>query len=131
LRNANKERTLTPANAVLVGHLIVTLPILAIIAATALIGYLIVWQASASADPASVRDTTTLWFRRAGMPIGALAGCFFGWIWWSASVPRWRDWAKASGADKDKTQKLAARTLLVWEKGSTFEKTECETRKPS
>lgn len=61
-----------------------------------------------------------------------LVGFFFGvilaWLWWSAAVPRWREWAMTRGADEEQTQELGVRSGLVWPKGSMFEKTEFKIR---
>lgn len=55
---------------------------------------------------------------------GVILGGVIGWLLWSYIVPRWRQWAKENGADEERTQILAQRTLLVWPRGSLFEKTE-------
>jgi hypothetical protein len=89
---------------VLVGHLVVTLPVVAIIAAVGAVGYLT--------------------FGPLGLGIGLIVGSFVAWPWWSWCVPRWRAWALAHGAPGERLQRLAAATMLVWPKGSIFERTE-------
>lgn len=100
---------LTAERAVLLGHLIVNLPVLGIIGLGYVLGYVV-------AGP--------IW----GM-IGLLLGVMVAWLWWSISVPRWREWAKRRGADEERTQFLGQRSGLVWPKGSIFEKTELQPRK--
>jgi hypothetical protein len=112
------DALLTPGKAVLFGHLVVTLPVFAIIGLTTLTIYLVV------GPPPGV-------FSLFVIDVGVLVGAAVGWLWWSASVPRWREWAKRNGADEDRTQLLAQRTLLVWPRGSFFEKTEFRIRKRS
>ena len=103
------ERTVTPGRAVVFGHLVVNVPVLAIIVLAYVVG-LILWG-----------------------PVAAIFCLFVGialaWVWWSAMVPRWRDWARSRGADEERTQHLAQITGLVWPKGSIFEKTEFRSRK--
>jgi hypothetical protein len=100
--------TFSAERAVQLGQLFVNLPVLIIIATVAALG-----------------------FRLYG-PIGGVVGLFLGplvaWIWWSFSVPRWRQWAKEKGADEERTQTLAVKTGLVWPKGHFFEKTEFRSR---
>ena len=57
-----------------------------------------------------------------------LVGLIFGWVWWSYSVPRWRDWALTRGADPDELQKLGIAAQLVWPKGHALEKTEFKNK---
>jgi hypothetical protein len=57
------------------------------------------------------------------------AGMGLAWIWWSATVPRWREWATEKGADPDETQDLAQKAGLVWPRGHLLEKTEFRLRK--
>jgi hypothetical protein len=68
---------------------------------------------------------------RDGGLIGGVIGFPLAWLWWSFSVPRWREWAKQRGADEEQTQRLAesGRYPLVWPKGHFFEKTEFRRRK--
>jgi hypothetical protein len=107
----SSESTLTPERAVRVGQLVVNLPVIIIIGLMA---------------------TPVFLF---GGPVWGIAGAFggpiLGWIWWSFSVPRWREWAKEKGADEELTQALAVRAGLVWPKDSFFEKTEFRRRKKS
>jgi hypothetical protein len=61
--------------------------------------------------------------------IGLIAGATVAWLWWSATIPRWREWSKTQGADEKETQRLGQLSGLVWPKGSFFEKTEFKIRK--
>jgi len=104
------EPALTPAKAVTCGHLVVTVPELVVVGAGIVLGYLwLGWPL--------------------GVGLGAVAGGAIAWLWWSATVPRWREWARRGGADEDRTQYLAQWTGLVWPKGFFLEKTEFRLRK--
>jgi hypothetical protein len=103
------QPTLTPKRAVLLGHLIVSLPVVTIMGLVPLLGF-------------------ALGGRNWAM-IGFVLGFIVAWLWWSIFVPRWREWARSQGADEERTQSLAERSLLVWPKGSIFEKTEFRPRK--
>ena len=105
----NVEPTLTPGRAVMFGHLVVTVPVLAIMALAYAIGAI-------SVGPMKAIFCVPL-------------GCAVAWVWWSATVPRWRQWAKDQGADEVQTQHLAQVTGLVWPKGCFFEKTEFRLRR--
>jgi hypothetical protein len=104
----SSESTLTPKSAVRIGQLVGNLPVVIIIGLAGVCAL------------------------RFGGPIWGLAGVFLspflGWIWWSFSAPRWREWAKEKGADEELTSALAVRAGLVWPKGSFFEKTEFRRR---
>jgi hypothetical protein len=96
--------SLTPERAVSMGHLVVNLPVLSIIALGGLLAYLLkgpAWTA-----------------------LGILLGIIPAWLWWSFMIPRWREWAKNQGADEEQTQYIGQRSGLVWPRGSVFEKTE-------
>jgi hypothetical protein len=100
---------LTPERADFIGHLVVNVPVVAIIGLGSLLGYILrgpVWAM-----------------------VGFFLGLIAGWFWWSMSVPRWREWAKRQGADEERTQLLGEKSGLVWPKGSIFEKTESRPRK--
>jgi hypothetical protein len=61
---------------------------------------------------------------------GLIFGFVLGWLWWSYSVPRWREWAlKQPGINPDELQKAAEVATLVWPKGHFFEKTEFRIKK--
>jgi hypothetical protein len=61
---------------------------------------------------------------------GLILGFVLSWLWWSYSVPRWREWAlKQPGINPDELQKAAEVATLVWPKGHFFEKTEFKTKK--
>jgi hypothetical protein len=105
----SSQHTLTPRRVVLLGHLVVSLPIVVIMGLVPLLGYALGGQNWAM--------------------IGFVLGFIVAWLWWSMFVPRWRDWASSQGADEERTQSLAERSLLVWPRGSIFEKTEFRPRK--
>jgi hypothetical protein len=102
------EPALTPKRAVAVGQLVVNLPVAVII--------VLACVASAFLGPSKALVC---------LPVG------FGlaWLWWSATVPRWREWAKNKGADPEQTQDLAQTARLVWPKGHFLERTEFRLRK--
>lgn len=95
---------MSAAKAVVVGHLVVSVPVLAIVAVVGLGGY--------------------VWLALPGLLIGGLVGCGVAWICWSWTVPKWRRWALSRGASPDRTQRLAAATGLTWPRGWIFERTE-------
>ena len=104
-----REPNLKAGQAVLLGHLVVNVPVLTIIGLAYLIGYI------------SIGPDRAIFC----VPVGAVMA----WVWWSAIVPRWREWVKNQGADEVRTQHLAQVTGLVWPKGSFLEKTEFRLRK--
>ena len=50
------------------------------------------------------------------------------WLWWSYSIPRWRRDALKQGADPNELQAAGEAALLLWPKGSIFEKTEFKVK---
>ena len=52
-----------------------------------------------------------------------------GWLWWSFSVPRWRQCALSHGAPAEQLHRWAVLTGLEWPKGHFFEKTEFKLKK--
>ncbi len=60
--------------------------------------------------------------------VSLIVGFIFSWLWWSYSVPRWRRDALRQGANADELQAAAEDALLVWPKGSIFEKTEFKVK---
>jgi hypothetical protein len=105
----SSESKLTPERAVRVGLLAVNLPVIMIIVLMSVPVFLyggLIWGIT-----------------------GVFGGPILGWIWWSFSVPRWREWAKEKGVNEEQTQALAVRAGLVWPKGHFFEKSEFRPRK--
>ncbi len=92
--------------AIVVGQLVVNLPAVGIMIAALFLGSLV-----------------GLW------PFSLLGGALAGWVWWSFTVSRWRDWALDRGIDPERLQKFAFRTGLTWPKGSLFERTELRRKK--
>jgi hypothetical protein len=107
--NNTLDRALTPQRAVWIGHLVVNLPVCAIISTAAILGF----------------SFGRLVWGYASLFLSALVA----WAWWSFSIPRWRDWVKKKGANEEITQSIAVRTGLIWPKGHIFEKTELPRRK--
>ena len=92
--------------AILVGQLVVNLPAVAIMIAALFLGFFgVPW------------------------PLSLIIGSLVAWVWWSYTVPRWRDWAHYRGVNPDRLQKVAFRTGLTWPRGSLFERTEFRRRK--
>ena len=96
-----QTQQITILKAILVGQLVVNLPAVAIMIAALFLGSLV-----------------ALW------PLSLIAGSLLAWIWWSYTVPSWREWALDRGINPDRLQKFAFRTGLTWSKGSLFERTE-------
>ncbi len=94
----------SPEQAVRRGHLTVTLPVLATIAAGFLLGQFLLTPP------------------RGG--VGIVLGALVAWPVWSYQIPRWRDWVVASGLAPGDVEPLAVRTGLLWPRGSFFERTE-------
>jgi len=110
---------MSPAQAVLRGHAVATVPIVVIIGATAIA--FLRWIA-----PPSNNDEAMLihLLRMTRLGAGGIVGAAIGWLWWSFAIPRWRAWVRESGVNEESTLRLAVRTLLIWPKGSIFERTE-------
>lgn len=99
------RRRISSGKVILIGHLIVNVPVTAIIVFTA------------------VRCVMAGLSFFAGMLIRVV-----GWLYWSFVMPRWRRWALRNGADEDNLYKWSRLTLLTWRKGSAFEKTEMKLK---
>jgi hypothetical protein len=92
--NAVTSSPYTAWRAVLIGHLVINIPVLAIIAATSVLGLLV--------------------FSAGHLLIIVAVAVVPGWLYWSAAVPRWRRWSLRKGADAEQVERLAQYTLLVW-----------------
>ena len=97
---------LSTRRALIIGHLVVNGPVLAIILAGAYVGRVLASGAGR------------------GTALGGMVGAIVAWPWWSLAVPRWRAWALAHGANPDELQRFGVMTGLLWRKGSMFERTE-------
>ena len=93
--------------AIVTGQLIVNLPITIIITGAAILFALNGWSLS----------------------LGAILGCVIGWLYWSYSIPKWRNWALAHGVNKEELSKWGRRTLLTWKEDSLLAKTEFRENK--
>lgn len=98
----------SPKDALIRGHLTVTLPVLLIILAAPVIG----WLAGGGA----------------GLLLGVVTGSGFAWPWWSFAVPRWRDWVIDNGLSPEDVQDTAEAIGLLWPRGSRWERTEFPRR---
>jgi membrane protease YdiL (CAAX protease family) len=94
--------------AILLGHLIISIPVLMIIIGFAIGGLII-----------------SLKFALIFLVIGFILA----WLWWAFMVPRWRQWALDQEVPAERLQSLAVVTGLVWPKGSIFERTEFKLNK--
>lgn len=94
--------------ALLRGHLSVNLPVVAIIAL----------------GPVAAGAT----FGLIALVAGLLIAPAIAWIWWSYSVPKWRDWVVDHGLLSNELEEAAVRTGLLWPRGSFFERTEFRRR---
>ncbi len=100
----NNPSGLTAPQAVLRGHLTISLPTFAII----ILAFYPAWITFGSSWPT--------W-------LALLIGFTASWLWWSWRIPHWRRRALQQGVPADELQKLAVMTGLVWPKGWIFEKT--------
>jgi len=101
-------KQVSPSRAVAHGHLTVTLPVVLVIALFGFIGWLLNGVGA--------------------LLMGLIIGSVVAWPVWSFLMPRWRDWVEDSGLKGDDVQRLAVVTLLLWPKGSLFERTEFRRR---
>jgi hypothetical protein len=101
-------KQVSPPRAVAHGHLTVTLPVVLVIALFGFIGWLLNGVGA--------------------LLMGLIIGSVVAWPVWSFLMPRWRDWVEDSGLKGDDVQRLAVVTLLLWPKGSLFERTEFRRR---
>ncbi len=106
--SASTDPTLTGPQAVWRGHRWVSLPALAIMGMGGLVGWLLL--------------------PRGGVLLGLVVAVGPAWLWWSYSVPRWRDWLDEMGIPEAKVYRLAVNTGLVFPRGFFFEGTECRRR---
>lgn len=83
--------------AILIGHLISTLPIVVIVFGFRWIG---------------------LTYFREDSWIFLIIGFLAAWGWWAYVIPRWRSWAIEKGAPEKGLRQWAALTGLGWPKGS-------------
>lgn len=105
---SSRPKQVSPLQAVLHGHLTVTLPVLCVIALAGFIGLLLNGVGA--------------------LLVGVIIGSAIAWPVWSFLLPRWRDWVEDAGLTGDDVQRLAVLTLLVWPKHSFLERTEFRRR---
>lgn len=98
----------TPQQALLRGHVTVTLPVVVLLGIAPVVGGILAdWR---------------------GALLGAFSGSLFAWPWWSYAVPRWRDWVLDQGLRPSDVQDRAEAIGLLWPQGSWFERTEFPRR---
>ncbi len=118
----NSNKAIGVGIAILIGQLVVNFPVLIIIIGISAIGILF----TAFID--MIISTLPSWFIPVGAGISIIISSLIAWVWWSFSVPRWRQWALKNGVPKDELQKWGVITGLVWPKGALFEETEFKVR---
>jgi len=99
--------------AVLIGHLVASIPVFLIILSFAVGGFII-----------SLRFSGLKFFL-----ISTAFGFVLSWLWLSLVVPRWRQWALEHGAPAEQLHKIAVATGLVWPEGSIISKTKFKLTK--
>jgi len=108
--------------AIVAGHLIVNLPVLAIIAGVLWLGVQIV-LAILIVAPSFPNVAFFL------ILIGSfVSGVAVAWLWWSYFVPRWRRWAIQNGAPAEHLHRWAVLTGLEFRKGNPLERTEFRSK---
>jgi len=95
--------TPTPSQAVRRGSMIISLPSVLVLGGVVYLG---------------VR------FSQLGLIGSLLAGYLAHWLYWSVTIPHWRDWVERKGLTPDDVQLLAQKVGLLWPRGSFFESTE-------
>jgi hypothetical protein len=102
-----EKGNLSVAQAIIIGHLVTTVPVVAIIFGFRWIG---------------------LSFFGGRWWIALIIGFLVAWFWWAYVEPRWRKWAVQKGAPARRLHQIAVATGLEWSKGSVFENTEIKTK---
>src|SRR5215831_5873925 len=100
---------ITPAQAIVRGHLVVNAPALTLLLGTVL-----------PLRTVLVQDVGALFVLAVGIATG--------WLWWSFMAPRWRDWVIDRGLRPEDVESLAVDTGLLWPSGSFPERTEFRRR---
>ncbi len=93
--------------AIAVGHIVVNLPMIAIMMGVVAYGMM----------------------RHVPVPVALAVGAFLSWPWWSIAAPRWRAWALSRGTPAGVLQREAVRNGLLWPKGWIFERSEIPVRR--
>lgn len=96
----------TPRQAIVHGHLTVSLPVALVIVTGGVLGH----------------------FALGAVWLGILLSAVVAWPLWSYLVPRWRDWVQDAGISPDDVHDMAVRTGLIWPRESVLEKTEFKRR---
>jgi len=60
---------------------------------------------------------------------GVFLGVILAWISWSVLITKWRIWAFTNVRNVHALKKEAIRSMLIWEDGTSFEKTEYRSKK--
>jgi hypothetical protein len=107
-RMDSKKNSVGAGKAVLLGHAVISLPILIVSVIAMFVGF-------------HVGEVN-------GAYGGLLIAFVISWVWWSFMVPKWRRWALARGADKRLLHRYAVWSMLEWPHGWLFEKTEFRGR---
>lgn len=104
-----KKSELTAFKAVMFGHVIISLPVVAIMLGVGDTVYFLTGRISLVWG----LEQNSIWqFGR--VVICAMGAAAPAWMWWSCGVRRWRNWTENRGAASESLEELAARTGLVW-----------------
>ena len=94
--------------AILLGHLVVTVPALSMFLLFLLIGFvfaILTWISSDAIRP--------LWLYILITIIPWMTGLFLSWLWCSFAIPRWHKWALKNGVPADKLQARSVASGLL------------------
>ena len=118
-KSSISTKSLGIGKAIIIGHVLVNAPVIFIMLIFSCSGFFFAFSLINISG-----DTIKNVFVSPVFIIPSIIGIIVAWLWWSFSVPRWREWALKNGAPDDELQKWGVITGLVWPKGSLFEKTE-------
>jgi len=110
----NMSKTISVNEAISKGHRMVTYPV-----------YVIMFGIMGL----SVFLQKKLCFSFSLMALSFLSSFIFAWLYWSIVITKWRIWAFYNVDNMYELHNKAVSGMLIWERGSFFEKTEIRTKK--
>ncbi|WGD33698.1 hypothetical protein [Olleya sp. YS] len=108
------KQKLSVKKAIIYGQLMVNLPVLICLVSLPLLFFFL-------SSKGFIDDLTAL-------IIGVLLGVILAWLVWSVLITKWRIWAYSNVNNLHELKRQAIRKKLIWEEGSTFERTEYRSK---